>query len=111
MTGINYYRLKQVDYDGAFEYSKIIWINPFESDEILVYPNPAQHMLKIVGNGLLTEKNLVRVLNIEGREMASISPSVNEKELTLDLKNYPAGIYIIEITTPDKLYRYKFIKD
>jgi hypothetical protein len=111
MSGINYYRLKQIDYDGAFEYSKTIWINPFESDELLIYPNPANDELTIVGNGLLTEKNVIRVLDIEGREMTTIMPSMNEQDFKLDVKNYPVGIYIIEIAAPDKMYRYKFMKD
>ncbi|MFK7810837.1 MAG: T9SS type A sorting domain-containing protein, partial [Saprospiraceae bacterium] len=40
--GDNYYRLKQIDFDGAFEYSKIINIpNESSAIEIKVLPNPS----------------------------------------------------------------------
>jgi len=45
VPGLNYYRLKQVDFDGAFEYSPLIMINNdhFASGlTALVYPNPIQ---------------------------------------------------------------------
>ena len=42
LRGLSYYRLKQTDFDGAFEYSKIISVfNPNVEDEFYVYPNPA----------------------------------------------------------------------
>ena len=40
MLGYNYYRLKQVDYDGRFKYSPVILIIEGRNDKILVYPNP-----------------------------------------------------------------------
>ncbi|MBA3972221.1 MAG: hypothetical protein H0X46_08780, partial [Bacteroidetes bacterium] len=40
LTGINYYRLKQVDYNGSFSYSNMISINgTFFENPIQVYPN------------------------------------------------------------------------
>ncbi len=43
LAGVNYYRLKQVDYDGKFEYSDVRAVN-FEvaGEEIVVYPNPLE---------------------------------------------------------------------
>lgn len=35
-TGINYYRLMQTDFDGAFEYSKTIFVNNLNADRFLV---------------------------------------------------------------------------
>lgn len=56
--GINYYRLKQVDFDGAIEFHPIIQVeNTFFGREVLVtvYPNPA------------TEDNLnVRITSFDG---------------------------------------------
>jgi hypothetical protein len=41
-SGINYYRLKQVDYDGTFEYSDIVSVElAFNLDHTIeVFPNP-----------------------------------------------------------------------
>ena len=46
--GIHYYRLKQVDYDGQFEYSKIISID-FSNDGIIFLPNPTSGLVQING--------------------------------------------------------------
>jgi len=40
-AGVNYYRIKQVDFDGHFSYSKILAIDASGSAQILLYPNPA----------------------------------------------------------------------
>ena len=68
--GVNYYRLKQVDYDGAFEYSEIA-VTQFggESTTVTMYPNPIHDQLTLNlstssgindqgTNAVLTIKNL-----------------------------------------------------
>lgn len=40
---LNYYRLKQTDYDGAFEYSEVVSVQfAAGSRQLAVYPNPTQ---------------------------------------------------------------------
>ncbi|TRX57710.1 hypothetical protein FNH22_14965 [Fulvivirga sp. M361] len=48
LNGINYYRLKQYDFDGAFEYSPVIR-SFFDTNRtgIHVFPNPAAEQLQI----------------------------------------------------------------
>lgn len=46
-AGINYYRLKQVDFDGTFEYSKVIAINAPGSKDIFAFPNPAKDKITV----------------------------------------------------------------
>lgn len=64
--GIVYYRLKQVDYDGGYEFSKIIYIevpllhnikltvypNPFENEAIISYYLPKQVKVRIIKNAI-----------------------------------------------------------
>lgn len=45
--GINYYRLKQVDFDGTFAYSKVIAINAPGSKDIFAFPNPAKDKITV----------------------------------------------------------------
>jgi uncharacterized repeat protein (TIGR03803 family) len=44
---INYYRLKQIDSDAKFTYSKTILVNFNNSDKLIVSPNPASDQLNI----------------------------------------------------------------
>jgi hypothetical protein len=40
--GVNYYRLKQVDFDGKFEYSMIVSVEISEEASIVIAPNPVR---------------------------------------------------------------------
>lgn len=41
LNGVSYYRLKQTDFDGAFEYSDLRVVNLGADDDLLVFPNPS----------------------------------------------------------------------
>lgn len=48
LSGVNYYRLKIVDWDGTYEYSPIEVVNFQPRQGLNVYPNPVDDMLSIV---------------------------------------------------------------
>ncbi|MFT7031849.1 MAG: hypothetical protein ACJA2S_000345 [Cyclobacteriaceae bacterium] len=75
----NYYRLKQVDYDGQFEYFNTIMVLNTRSSAIKVYPNPtsANRTLIVQVNNSL-EPELVSV------ELTDISGRILEKKLGYD---------------------------
>lgn len=91
--GDNYYRLKMIDKDGTFEYSKIININVgvgTAGSQILgIYPNPTRGMLNIRFLSGEKEKFTMRVINTTGQVV---------RENTFD---FPAGINFIELNTFD----------
>jgi hypothetical protein len=41
LSGKNYYRLKSVDFDGSFEYSKVILAEYAGAKDFTIYPNPS----------------------------------------------------------------------
>ena len=101
VNGINYYRLKQVDYDGAFEYSGIISaVADIQGVETRVYPNPAVETLRInfsanVGDVVveLIDMNGARVLRRNGT-------NVNTNDfLELNVTNLSRGNYLLLIST------------
>lgn len=47
LNGTNYYRLKQVDFDGSFSYSKAIAIHNSREVDIFIYPNPSSGSFNI----------------------------------------------------------------
>jgi hypothetical protein len=48
-----YYRLKQIDYDGQFDFSPIVYIRQegLETDQMKFYPNPASDHITVVKSG------------------------------------------------------------
>ncbi|MGN7886850.1 T9SS type A sorting domain-containing protein [Dyadobacter sp. 22481] len=85
-----YYRLKQLDYDGKFEHSKVIVVRAGKA-VINIYPNPAQTELTVEGTG---GNDMVSVFTPAGRSVVTDAALVGGK---LDLKDLKEGIYTIKI--------------
>ncbi len=66
LTGNNYYRLKQVNLNGSFEYSVVRLLNFDKNQAIRIYPNPAQQSLTVEG---VTNGQILIVYNTLGQEM------------------------------------------
>ncbi|MHA4736401.1 T9SS type A sorting domain-containing protein [Dyadobacter sp. MSC1_007] len=86
----SYYRLKQLDYDGKFEYSKVIAVRG-DQVEIKVYPNPAQELLTVSGT---KSKSDVRIYNNAGRLVMKHGLNANGQ---VDIKGLSNGIYNVTI--------------
>jgi photosystem II stability/assembly factor-like uncharacterized protein len=94
------YRLKQIDYDGSFEYSEQIAVNlTFTPSEYYVsqnYPNPFNPSTTI--KYALPVESLVRIniYNALGEiieELVSKAQSSGNYEVTWNAQNYSSGIY------------------
>jgi hypothetical protein len=106
-NGINYYRLKQTDYDGKFEYSKVfaVTIEGGKSESTYdvqeVYPNPfIDHMtIKIATD---SENPVdIKLLNMRGATVKTETFNPVTGENTFELTNMlglEKGIYILSIS-------------
>jgi len=94
IPGIDYYRLKQTDLDGNYQYSAIVPVNvPFN---FLLYPNPANNLIHIITP--VSGKTLVRVYNMLGSELIANSYT-NQSNIDLAVSNLPNGVYLVRIQT------------
>jgi hypothetical protein len=102
LNGIGYYRLKQVDKDGRFEYSNVIRVNINCGDKgsVLVYPNPLSYDQKLIVaiNGY-TGKIKAELINANGQKVRvyDLINSTNE----LSFLNVSAGAYMLYIKSED----------
>ncbi len=121
LQGVSYYRLKQTDYDGKFEYSNIISINYLLNTSAInynmtVYPNPAKNGsdVKLEMTGMPVDKEvLVVVTNVLGKQMYSkVILTDNNGNMLYAVDPYnqlPSGTYIIVATADDKLLSKRLI--
>lgn len=72
---------------------------------ITVYPNPANNMLFIEGDGI----RKVTVYNALGQVVES-GECTNQERVTLNTGNYEAGIYMLQIRIQNNTVRKQFIK-
>ncbi len=102
-----YYRLKQIDFDGNFEYSKVVSINLNTKviDEIIVYPNPNSGSFTISIND--NKQKLIQVFDVLGNLVYEFLTAESTTNLTFP--NSFKGIYFLSIQTNERRYNTKII--
>jgi hypothetical protein len=113
-NGFNYYRLKQVDRDGAIDYSKIVSTIFLGKQQIhslkRVYPSIVQSELTIEYDLFNSEDARLIILDGFGRIAYStiLSHTLGQKR-NLDISDLPPGFYILKLAAPEAK-AYKFYK-
>ena len=106
-NGTYYYRLKQIDFDGGYDYSAIIAIevNRPKSKEVNLYPNPTKGVVTL--NLAQHHSNLERIelISIDGQKTRTWNATLakangDESQLRLNIQGMAAGLYIMKISTP-----------
>jgi carboxypeptidase T len=102
--GNNYYRVKQVDKDGAITYSNTIKIAYDPSKFVVsVYPNPAKEDVTLRFNTTTTERVTIRVTDLSGKIVYSKQMTVggNVNEAKINVQGWASQTYIVKVTKSD----------
>ncbi|ACT92589.1 Ig-like domain-containing protein [Dyadobacter fermentans] len=93
--GDNFYRLKMVDADKTFAYSKIINVR-YDGLALVseLYPNPVSTTLNLRS----TDWGQVKSVELHSLTGMSVYKSGKTVSKTIDVKNLPVGMYILTIT-------------
>ncbi|MFK7774905.1 MAG: T9SS type A sorting domain-containing protein [Saprospiraceae bacterium] len=107
--GLNYYRLRQVDFNGDKSYSDIIVIE-FEADrsEIQVYPNPTIRELNINLPESWDSDTSIVIYDFYGNLINSFT--ISSGSLTFPVENIPAGFYRLSAINKNKILNTSFVK-
>ncbi|MCO6495617.1 MAG: T9SS type A sorting domain-containing protein, partial [Bacteroidetes bacterium] len=108
--GINYYRLKQVDFNGEYTLSSIsnvILSRKTDFNAIKIFPNPTQGVVNITN--LQADHSSIVVMTIEGKIVNEYQTELNS--YNLDIHSLPRGIYFIKINSGGQQYFEKLIKE
>ncbi|MGG7664428.1 M43 family zinc metalloprotease [Dyadobacter sp. BHUBP1] len=89
-TGILFYRLKQVDVDGSYAYSRIVKVS-MPDTQLIINPNPAESSIMIHG---VSQNWDIEVVNAAG---VVIQRARNQQYV--DSKLLPAGLYVVRVKT------------
>ena len=106
-TGVNYYRLTQVDFDATSSSSQIISFD-LKNFSGTIYPNPfTDHTLV---KFITDEPAHLDLIDITGRTVASYEKSNNNTELTIGA-GIAKGTYLLRIASSSKIHVTKIIKE
>jgi hypothetical protein len=108
LMGTNYYRIKQVDMDGAYSYTETMSVR-FEADNALslrVFPNPttdndAPTLTFFAAKA--TQQYEVRLMDLQGRILFAqeIAAAQGSNTLSLPMTGLAQGVYLIQVSSED----------
>lgn len=111
LSGSYLYRLKQIDFDGGFEYSGTVGISlmkflqKFELEQN--YPNPFNPVTKIkfiIPDVGTQHAALLQIFDVLGNKIATIINGIKQTgihEVEFNGENLPSGIYYYTLTSGD----------
>ena len=104
-AGINYYRLKQVDFDGAFEYSKVIAVEFKNSEKnIRVFPNPSNGLINLQIDNPSNQSMTLKIADHLGRTVWESGLIEGEATWKKALEIAGTGMYFITAQIGDEVY-------
>jgi Secretion system C-terminal sorting domain len=111
---ISYYRLKQVDNDGSFEYSNVVSVTK-KGDKFKIYtlsPNPTKDNIAIQFESNKNEVVGVSVMDMTGRVVLTQNASATEgvNFLNVNTSSLSNGMYVVSLKNSESVILNKIIK-
>lgn len=105
-TGINYYRIKQVDKDGKISYSIVRQINysvPIESSQIKIIRNPVKGSIQLMFTMDYNQAD-ISLFDASSQNILLLAKKniLKNQLVNIPVSGLPAGIYFLKISTLNK---------
>lgn len=103
-SGAIQYRIRQVDLDGAYSFSKVEEV--IAESAISILPNPTNGIVHIQTPDLASWSG--RILNLQGKVLREIPPAQSQ----IDISDLPAGLYLMDLyNTAGERFTGKIVKN
>ena len=103
------YRLKQIDFDGSYEYSNIIQVEinkPLKFSLMQNYPNPFNPTTIISWQSPISSRQTLKVYDVLGNEVANLVDEWKDAgyyRMEFDASNLSSGVYFYQLMTQNFL--------
>lgn len=103
LQGVYKYRLKQIDFDGAFQYSDVIEVAAALPDKYIVkqnYPNPFNPSTTIEYSLPQTSFVSIKIYDVLGKELEVLSKEIKpagQFRVNWNAHRYSGGVYFYEV--------------
>jgi hypothetical protein len=102
LPGTNYYRIKQVDFDGEHDFSTTIGINystQIMINELKLFPNPTQQNVSVSWKSRMLT-GFVQLLDLNGQIAKSLEVQ-NTTNTRMDVSDIQNGVYYIKVSSDE----------
>jgi hypothetical protein len=108
-----FYRLKQIDFDGKIEYSRIVQLEKTKTGSAKVYPNPITNNSNLSIELTSDSKALVDIslIDISGRIVFQKKYDVTSDLINIPTQDLVRGIYFVKIQNGLNFNTYKIVKE
>lgn len=107
VTGINYYRIKQVDNDGRFAYSETRALTFGSKSNITVTPNPAKDKVLINVDGGRGNLQVI-MLTVDGKKVKTFTLTAGNN--VIDVSKLASGVYYLQVSGENVSESKKLVK-
>jgi hypothetical protein len=108
-----YYRLKQVDFNGDFEYSEIKRVaNTTSAVDLKAWYNQSEQKIQVSTISNVAEPVTITVVDIQGRVVAQQTTQLTKgnNSIKLDMQGLPNGIYTFMLASAEGVKFNKIVK-
>ena len=106
LTGSAYYRIKQVDIDGKYTYSTVMYLKGKVKEGIMIYPNP----LKQVATLYISDRQLMNtaayICDMHGQVLKKVM--ITKNTIQFDMQSFAAGTYFVKLKNGENI---RFMKE
>ena len=113
IEGIQYYRLKQVDFNGSSQYSTIILVRSsgLDSNQLpSVFPNPGAGSYVTLITDPDEELIEIRIIDGLGKVLLPAVSKINQNQFYIDISDLDKGLYLFQIQTDMGIKGRRFIR-
>ena len=105
-AGTNYYRLKQIDYDGTFEFSKVVAVSAKAIASELstkAYPNPVTDILQVTISVPVAQNAVVGIYDLNGRKVIDKSQALEAgtNNFKIPVQQLQTGLYLLKVVSEE----------
>lgn len=112
IKGLSYYRLKQNDFDGSYNYSNIVSVYYLSDDKrIIVYPNPTSGKFSVSILGYSNFTASVKVIDDNGKVIIQKTSSENHISLNQHTQALAKGVYLVIVIVNGEEFTTKLLVD
>ena len=114
LRGINYYRLKQTDYDGKFTFSPVVSLNFDGIDRgngVRLSPQPVKDQLTVTLEQAFQQDARWELFDLSGRLLQAGTLSAEANNFSIQAATLTDGAYVLRITGDQQVITRKFEKN